>query len=189
MNTVLHTVTNVGDWQGDTLRRIDERLENTGSLPVRLNWDGIEMDDPDHFTDAGAHVFASRLAEEVAPHVQTPTIHILTDSTVDYNDWSMEGEYDQKSSHTIIRAFHDRGISATVDAVGGSGFVAGAKYNKHFRTRLSRHMTTVHAPTTILLMGGWNDAFSGHSVTLILDCITSCVNIAMHGVRPRQPPP
>ncbi|RPF81763.1 MAG: hypothetical protein CBC65_001870 [Rhodothermaceae bacterium TMED105] len=186
MNRVFHIVTNAGEWQGsEILQLIDERLIEAGSNPIFVDWDGIEMDDPDHFTNSGAVLFASRLVDKVAPCVKTETLHVITDSTVDYNDWSENGVYTRESSKNIIDAFRKRGITATIDAISGSGFVARAVYNEHFRKRVVSHLTTTPLQTTILLMGGWNDVTSGHPITRILNAIASCVNASTNGVRSR----
>ena len=68
MNAILHIVTNAGKWKGsDSLDLIDLRLNTTGSTSIDLNWEGIDMADPDHFTDFGARVFGERFVNAVAP--------------------------------------------------------------------------------------------------------------------------
>ena len=185
MNTVLHVVTNAGTWRGqETLPLIDAQLNASGSIPVHVRWEGIEMDDPDHFTEAGSKVFARRFVDAVMPHLKTSVVHVITDSTVDHNDWSEDGmHHHREASERIVQAFRSRAILATVDAVSGSGFVARANEGKHFRARLVPHVTG-YPRKTIVFMGGWNDATSGYAVPRILHAVQACVHAARHGLRP-----
>jgi hypothetical protein len=189
MHVILNVSTNAGKWEDESLRRIDAHFSSLGSTEIRLNWDGIEMDDPDHFTDAGSDVFRKRLVKTVLPYVTTPTLYILTDSTIDHNNYSDEGNCHNRASTQLTTLFRSHGICASVDAIRGSGFVARAYANEHFRPRLIAHLANTPSSTTVLFMGGWNDITSHHPVDRILNSISSCVSIATSRPKVRSAAP
>lgn len=196
MNVVCHVITNAGRWKGpSTLSQIDATLFQMHSLPVHVDWTDLEMIDDDHFTTRGAVDFAHRLVTSVLtalPRPLTQRLHVITDSTIDYNDWDDTHHHHHKeASKYLIALFESSGFSqVTVDAVGGSGFVS----YPHFRPRLKAHfastatlpVTKSITPTTILFMGGWNDLHSGHPLPRILRAVQECVDIARHGTSPRS---
>lgn len=200
MNVVCHVITNAGRWKGpSTLSQIDATLFRMHSLPIHVDWTDLEMIDDDHFTTRGAVDFAHRLVTSVLtalPRPLTQRLHVITDSTIDYNDWDDTNHHHHKqASNYLIALFESSGFSqVTVDAVGGSGFVS----YPHFRPRLKAHfasttplpvancITTNSTPTTILFMGGWNDLYSGHPLPRILRAVQECVDIARHGTSQRS---
>jgi hypothetical protein len=195
MALVLHTATNVGNWQNSDLAALDEAMVRNGSHAVNFSWDCIEMDDPDHFTETGARDFADRLVSNVMPFLSRydrTTLHVLSDSTIDYNNWNYDTWVRHYRASTYISTrFREHGIHTTVDAINGSGFVAQAHQGKHFHARLSNFLCSHHPPphkTAILFIGGWNDITSSHPLQRILDAARECVSLAMRGIRTTRRP-
>lgn len=111
--------------------------------------------------------------------------YVLTDSTIDYNDRTVGGEWHGRASKYVESLFLKHDINASVDAVCGSGFVAGASDGQHFRNRLLNHLS--HSlPSAILFMGGWNDVHRPR--VHVLNAIYNCVSIARSGRKRRALP-
>lgn len=168
------------------LGAVDCALAREGSIPVALSWD-FEMDDPDHFSDAGAREFAQGLVAAVLPKLrqtQTTSVHVVTDSTIGYNDWSGRVHHGNASRFLIDR-FLEQGVAASVDAINGSGFTARARWDEHFRPRVSEHLLhrTQGGSQAFLLIGGWNDVHSGHSIDRVAAAAASCARLAAEGRR------
>lgn len=101
---------------------------------MELEADGL------HFTPRGFRVFERRFAKAVrsvvGPHA--PVV-ILTDSTVGHrSSWA------DRLARRIGKCH--------VDAVCGSGFLAGREDGQHFGARLSKYENVA-----IVVCGGWND--------------------------------
>ena len=188
MIAVFHVLTNAGPWKHTSVRlsEIDAALHSSGSIPIDLDWNDLEMDDPDHFTDVGAVEFAGRFVRTVVPHLRGyKQLYVLTDSTIDYNDRTVGGEWHGRASKYVESLFLKHDINASVDAVCGSGFVAGASDGQHFRNRLLNHLS--HSlPSAILFMGGWNDVHRPR--VHVLNAIYNCVSIAQSGRKRRALP-
>ena len=170
MSRVFHLKLNCPPWGPDSyLEAMDAALVKHGSQPIVLPWHTYEMeDDGQHFTDAGFDEFRWGLVKAL---MGVDLDLILSDSTIDHNNYNRGGEWTGIANERIETAFP----GCTVDAVCGSGFVAGAPENQHFHARLSRHMRTrPDPPRAILFVGGWNDI--SHSTTLTTGCIASCIS-------------
>lgn len=150
---LLHTTTDVPPWRHPHLAALDALLHDAGSVAVPFPIGLPLEEDGLHFTAAAQTAFARTLAERVARVVGGRTLLVVTDSTVGHHEWgsaALEGEL----------ARH--GVPARVDAVCGSGYVAGAGEGRHFRARVP-HRGGYDA---ILLMGGWNDVGWGRTTLL-----------------------
>ena len=171
--TVAHLLVNVAPWGPDAdLARLDECLKTSGSTGVRLPWETYALEsDGDHFTRPAMEVFARDVSKAI--HAESfKTIIVLSDSTVGFHDWDEEGKRTDWASLLIASELRNRTDGARdviVDAVNGSGFVARARQGEHFRARLSKLLRTrtLHGPTLLLFMGGWNDAREGSQRTKI----------------------
>ena len=151
---MFHLRTNVPPWgsNGD-LARIDAALERAGSTPVGLRWDDLPLqDDGLHFTPDGEEEFTERLARAVARTVRVRSLLVLSDSTIGHDD------EDGRAARRLVARFARDGVQLVVDAVCGSGFVAGSvPDNDHFRARISRRLRRRESYSAVLLIGGWND--------------------------------
>ena len=181
---IFHVVTSASRWKCEFLSELDHALVASGSVPVTLDWDsGLSYDDPDHFTTDSSNAFVERLANCTAPLLrEVRAVHVVTDSTIDYNDW-VDGIHTKHASNRLIAAFARRGVRASVDAVSGSGFVARAREGEHFHQRVSHWIRTGNRnDTALLLMGGWNDVASGHHVTRVRDAAAKVVALVARGM-------
>ncbi len=88
---------------------------------------------------------------------------VLADSTVDFHNWTADGEWTGWATAELVEAFARRNVCATVDSVCGSGFVARAREGEHFYARLSQHLRNDGYRGPVLLVGGWNDVRAGRS--------------------------
>ena len=178
---LFHVVTCAAPWMDVRLAALDDELSRH-SAPIHVDWSHCELEDADHFTHEGSLVFARLLVNRLLSRVTTRRLLILTDSTVDHNDWTGDVRHGNASRY-IETLFLERGIHATVDAVRGSGFVALANDGLHFRPRLHQFMKMCTEPFNMLLVGGWNDISSGHSLERILSSVRSFVALYERGTR------
>ena len=100
-------------------------------------------------------------------------MHVLSDSTIDHNDQNVRRAC-RRASRDIVRRFARAGVRASVDAVCGSGFVARASYGEHFASRL-RALRRGGFDAALLVVGGWNDATSGHSEARVVRAVARCL--------------
>ena len=166
-----HVPTNVAPWSSPDLAVLDARLRATGSLELpgvdagrfALEADGL------HYTRAGQVAFTRHLVDAVV-RLPRPLL-ILSDSTIDHHNWDDDGNWTGWANALLVDALRARGVDdVVVDAVRGTGFVAGADSNQHFRARLSRRWRTGFRGA-VLMIGGWNDE----------GC--PCADAAVRGVR------
>lgn len=155
---MFHLCTDLPPWgPSHRLRRIDLALAAGGSTAVVLPWHTLELQaDGLHFSRSGMRDFAECLVEEMC---KARTLHpfssllVLCDSTIGHNDAHA------RDASLVRSLFARRGVRAVVDAVCGSGFVAGSfPDNQHFRARLSGRLRRGERYDAILFIGGWNDA-------------------------------
>jgi hypothetical protein len=157
---VLHVRVDVGRWACPELAALDAALLAAGSTPLAdVPWDALACiaDDPDHFLDDAYATFIAALVPRACSVGCGASVLVLTDSTVGHGDWH-EGVWTGAWSDALERAFAASGVRATVDAVCGSGFVAGADRGEHFRARLAAARRRGWEWDSVLLVGGWNDA-------------------------------
>ena len=152
--------TDVYPWQGSITFRVDATMRNCGATVLSLPWNAFTLivDDPEHFTWKGFERFCLSLGEK-ALEAGIERVHIVSDSTIDHWNYSDGGTYTGRAtSHlekTLLRGF---GISATVDAICGTGFIAGHDALQDFRARLRRDRSKLRAEgRAVLVIGGWND--------------------------------
>ena len=137
---------------------IDNELLRLGSVPLHLRWETLKLlPDGMHFTRPSQIRFTKLLGAELQKlHLASP-IHILTDSTIGYYDYSINGSYTGWATRSIKQDLESLlNVAVTVDAICGSGFVAMAHTSNNFKARIS------HIPegSSLVLVGGWND--EGH---------------------------
>ncbi|MEC7098674.1 MAG: hypothetical protein VXW74_04420 [Candidatus Thermoplasmatota archaeon] len=139
-------------WTDARLHHLDEALVKRGSRALAMRMDDLSLEeDGDHFTCEGQTVFHRRLASLLNRTDDTPLL-VLSDSTIDFHNWvdAYTGWADADLTHALAPR------PVTIDAVCGSGFVAGATNNEHFHARLSTHLRNGFRGD-LLLIGGWND--------------------------------
>lgn len=176
-HALLHVRTNVPPWRSDTLLRLDEVLCESGSSPIDIAWHVCEFvkGDANHFTRRGIECFLQQLVDATAERAG-PRLHVVADSTIDHNDWTGERHH-RWASLRLMELYRFRGINASVDAVRGSGFVARAREGLHFHARLSDVARRGERVNTVLFVGGWNDATSGHAPRRVWDAAVACVRL------------
>lgn len=184
MHTIpcLHVPTGVGPWNCSTLQALDACLLSHGSVPVPdlpSDWSAAFQlqADGEHFTERGLRDFAHSLARSLRPlrsGLRSGALHILTDSTVDDLNYDPVTRERTGYADSVVQAALEAWIpKVTVDAVCGTGFLAGAP--EHFYSRLSAHRRA-HATAlpTYLFLGGWNDR--GKNVPHLLSAAARCVD-------------
>ena len=117
-----------------------------------------------HFTEDGYSWFCDSFVEATARHLRKKGCHLedgwwmlVADSTIDFANWTSDGAWTGEGDRCITEAFADRGMKVVVDAVGGSGFLAG---RRTFRRRMQDHkarFATWYPYTGVILLGGFND--------------------------------
>ena len=141
----------VQPWPGDVAREVDATMRDEGVRRFSLPWTSYAYpsDDVEHFVSEDLGRFATDLARQLRRcGCVSPTL-LVTDSTV--------GHYDA-GEETVRRRCRDVGIDVVVDAVNGTGFVAGTP--DHFVARLSNRRRAGERYASVVFVGGWNDA--GH---------------------------
>jgi len=157
---VLHLRVDVGRWACPALAALDAALLTAGSTPLdNVPWEAFAClpDDPDHFPDDAYAAFVAALVPRACTAGCGASVLVLADSTVGHGDWH-GGAWSGTWSEALEGAFAASGVRATVDAVCGSGFVAGADRGEHFRARLAAARRRGEEWDSVLLVGGWNDA-------------------------------
>lgn len=150
---IRHFRLDVAPWSHPDLARLDDVLRRFSTeLEVDLGAFALEPDG-DHFTRDGQRAFTEALVRALPTE---GAILVLADSTIDFHNWSSDGEWTGWASSLVRDALPGRDV--VVDAVCGSGFVARA--GEHFYARLSAHLRRgFHG--TIVVLGGWNDQRTG----------------------------
>lgn len=185
------TFTNRHVWASPVLAALDRRLAADGFAMVDLPWASYAYaaGDPDHFTWQGLRLFCRDLALVLcgASGSWRPprTAHIVTDSTVAYWDFDGSGAYTGQGSKLLERVLRRVGVHATVDAICGSGFVAGASTAETFPERMARRKAEV-----IVVIGGWNDVAaasrSEHDTARLWSAVAETTRHASHGLQPGE---
>lgn len=188
-----HLITSVRPWACENLTRLDATLAS-GSTPLALPWDTFELcGDGLHFTGPGFVAFASAFTA-LWQGTGVRRLILVTDSTVDHHDYDAHGAWHGRGTRYLTSKLKAHVPEVIVDSIGGSGFVARADVNEHFRPRLRRHLANVDgaetAETAVVLAGGWNDL--GYDPwSRVLECATACVTLstsARHAARRAQAP-
>lgn len=203
MASVAFVTTDVPPWNTErpgALAALDTAMEEAGASPVTLPpeaWTGV-LPDGDHFHAAGEETFAQAFATALYSTVGGghSRVLVVTDSTIGHGDYQdTSGEWTGRASGRLAELLCEKGIgtSVVVDAVCGSGFVAGCS-GEHFRMRLASTLHTGHV-SLVVFCGGWNDVRDRCTgVSKLSSAATACVALAMRGCRacqvdPVQPPP
>ena len=191
MTLTLHVATNVASWSAPTLQSLDATLQDAGSVALELPWHSFGLeDDGEHFTEAGAMAFCAALVTHTLLAMREAKtdrrkLVIVSDSTIDHNDRDDDGTWHGRASRRLRDGFARHGVDATVDAVGGTGFLAGARDGQHFFARLARRVlrrSTVD-DACVLLIGGWNDVRTGSAgeCTRLCAAAQACVRRGLRG--------
>ena len=156
-----HVRINSPPWGNNpTLALFDDTLVTGASQTIDLPFlDMPLLPDGDHFTKTGQCIFSHTLAKALSERILSDTrILILSDSTIDFHNWSNHDEWTGWASSSLTEALAAFTLNnATIDAVCGSGFVARAQYGEHFHARLSHHFRAGFRGAVVFI-GGWNDA-------------------------------
>lgn len=192
MASVAFVTTDVPPWTAEhpgALAALDTAMVGAGASPVTLPpdaWSGV-LPDGDHFHQAGEAAFIQAFAN--ALHSVAGGGHsrvlVLTDSTIGHGDYRDEsGEWTGDASRRLAELLCAKGIgeSVTVDAVCGSGFMAGGP-GEHFRVRLSS-MLRIGPVSLVVFCGGWNDVRDECiGLPALSSAAVACVALAMRGCR------
>ena len=156
--SVYHLCTNVGPWACADLAALDTALARAGSVPLDVPWDTFALEeDGDHFTAEGAETFAHALVMTLGEATPRNTL-VIADSTMGH------------------RPIPGLPVSWEVDAVCGSGFVAMAWDDRHFRARLRHEALSPLHWDAVVFVGGWNDVRqTTHSISRVCAAAEACV--------------
>ena len=117
------------------------------------------LPDKQHFTPSAQIDFEDAFCAELNRKLKgnpPSSVLVLADSTIGYYDWkrnTWDGSASDRLAHRIKNMFD---AVVHVDSVCGSGFLARAKQNEHFRSRLSAARKSSHWEV-VVVVGGWND--------------------------------
>lgn len=149
MENVIVFRTNVPPYTSRLLDVIDAVADTKGARLVDgIDWTAFSTvrGDPLHFTWRGYRAFASALVH--ALHTATADVssrvHVITDSTVGY--WNDDG----RAAEFLRATGQAHGMQLTVDAVNGSGYVAGG-------VDICARIRRAPRGASIALLIGWND--------------------------------
>ena len=164
---MLHLKCNVHRWKSNTMMRVDENFRTLGSTEMVLPWSKFHLlEDGQHFTMKSQMKFEEEFSKELKRKLNgyTPrSVLIVGDSTIGYHDWNGEfwhGSASRRLQRSVEDVFSKQGkVFCHVDAVCGSGFVAGCEMNEHFYVRLASHMGRRGSRDwdILVFVGGWND--------------------------------
>ena len=165
-------------WGPDpTLAKFDSVLQFAGSTILDLPFTrmGLESDGV-HFTLEGQDVFSTLFAKSLRKDAHNATdVLIISDSTIDFHNWSEDGEWLGKGTLSLKNALFANGFTnSIIDAVCGSGFVARANFGEHFHARLSHHLRKGYRGP-IVFVGGWNDV--NDKISHVENAMTKCVSL------------
>tara|TARA_B110000046_G_scaffold182633_1_gene217032 strand:- start:744 stop:1337 length:594 start_codon:yes stop_codon:yes gene_type:complete len=142
----------VNVWKTAHTSFLDRVLTSNGFRLLSLCWEAIELlkDDPDHFTWGGFKAFANSLVS-VLQNQGVKKVHIFSDSTVDFHNWTKEWKTRHGAAHKYLRScLTNASIECKLDSWSGSGFVQASTFSERARE-------TVQTGWDVLVVGGWND--------------------------------
>lgn len=148
-------------WACDALAELDAALVASGATLLRLPWERWELEeDGEHLVARDFAPFArelARLACDALPPGAPPApptaprrrrALLLTDSSV--------AQYGEPAARLVRALFAERGVDVEVDAVCGSGFVAGPTFGERLR-RWAARGGGEGGDGDVVVVGGWND--------------------------------
>jgi hypothetical protein len=176
--------TSVHIWQNPTTVFVDKLLSKYNFTLLDLDWSNFELlkNDKDHFTWKGYVRFCNALAQALNKK-GVEKICIFSDSTIDY--WNDPNSY---ANTYLQKELAKKNITSIVDAVNGSGFVArGIMSSGDFYSRIRRHARrgSIDKNSTIMFIGGWNDAHCEHKLEREIRRISYFVESLHSGEGPR----
>lgn len=150
-NTILMIALRVNTfiWKSSFNKYVDNKLTQSGVKLLDLQWHLCEYvkNDPEHFTWKGFKTFCKLLKNKINEVLKNDSkIHIISDSTIDYNNYDKNYRYTGKANKFLKLYFNNK---VSIDAQCGSGFHAPI----NFIERLSK----VPKNSIVLFIGGWND--------------------------------
>ncbi len=137
-------------WKCPLNKYIDNQLSRANIHLIDIPWKNCKLirNDLNHFTWKGFKNFCRYLNNELLKLLpKESTLHIISDSTIDYHNYTKNYRYNGKANKFL--KLYLKKFKVTIDTQCGSGFHAPVS----FLDRLSK------APqdATILFVGGWND--------------------------------
>jgi hypothetical protein len=155
---LLAAATDAHVWACDALAELDAALVASGATLLRLPWERWELEeDGEHLVARDFAPFARELArlacDALPPARPTPGAAprralLLTDSSV--------AQYGEPAARLVRALFAERGVDVEVDAVCGSGFVAGPTFGERLRRWAARGGGEGDV-VVVVVVGGWND--------------------------------
>lgn len=142
--------TNVYIWKCPLNKYIDDQLYKVGIKLIDISWKHCTLirNDMNHFTWKGYKNFCRYLNHELKKILQKDTkIHIITDSTVDYHNYTKNYRYNGKANKFL--KLYLKNYKVTIDSQCGSGF--------HAETSFVSRMLNIPYGSKVLFIGGWND--------------------------------
>ena len=139
-----------------------------------------------HFTKAGYERFCKDFAGATAAQLcrkgcdlEEGWWRLVADSTIDFLNWT-GSTWTGEGDRCIAEAFAAHGMKVTVDAVGGTGFLAGSWI---FRDRMQYHKAQYakwYPYTGVILLGGFNDCIArrGFSRSVIEGAVADTLSVA-----------
>ena len=161
----------------ETLNRLDQAMVQSNSCPIELPMTKFPLEaDGEHFTKNGQRAFHEAFSDAMQRKIMDTRVLILSDSTIDFHNWSKDGEWTGWASTSLKQTLAEYGIvHSIVDAVCGSGFVARAQYGEHFYARLSHHLRNGYRGP-VVFVGGWNDVHTGR-IHETVEAMRKCTSI------------
>ena len=157
---LLAAATDAHVWACDALAELDAALVASGATLLRLPWERWELEeDGEHLVARDFAPFARELARlacdalppaagRAADRAAAPRrALLLTDSSV--------AQYGEPAARLVRALFAERGVDVEVDAVCGSGFVAGPTFGERLRRWAVRGGG--EGDVVVVVVGGWND--------------------------------
>ena len=173
-----HVLINSPPWGPDAiLERLDQTMVQLNSSLIEFPMSQFPLEtDGDHFTRNGQRAFHEALADALNRTIMSDRVLILSDSTIDFHNWSTDGEWTGWASSTLKTTLAEYGITnSIVDAVCGSGFISRARHGEHFYARLSHHLRGGYRGP-VVVVGGWNDAKTGR-VDETVEAMRKCASV------------
>lgn len=132
--------------------------------------------DGEHFTKDGQRAFHEAFSDALNRTIMDTRVLILSDSTIDFHNFSNDGEWTGWASAALKQTLAEHGIvDAVIDAICGSGFVARAQHGEHFYARLSHHLRNGYRGP-VVFVGGWNDVNTGR-IQETIEAMRKCTSI------------
>ena len=165
-------------WKSEEMYALDELLKSKQIELLDLKWERFKLiSDQQHFSTNGFSKFSTELAKVVSCHLiekGLKNVVIMSDSTIGFmNSNGLEGD------ECIVKSFANKGIEATVNSIGGSGYVSMNESNDHFHARLSQILRRMYpwSPDAVLIVGGWNDIWNAESTSKIEKAVDGIINL------------